>query len=279
MAKHFFLISFLFLCFSRDGHTNDSIKVKPFQYINIGSGFSHATYRDMGVSPLVYSGAMPVFALGYRVTRPQFFMDTDAAFSFGQYQRKTDGMTFKTNAYNVNFCQNYYRNIHSIRDQLFFFMGAGASYLLSARISPQYMNSQFVMNNIFNLSMTGRMQFNFSLPEHECKFLFIKCRKIEKHYTLAMNIGIPFASIGHYPGFSYVSHATVNRENEFENYKWHLHIFSGINTRLEFLRFLENGNALGLTYNFHIFSNKSYLSNYLQMADQSVSFSLLYRFQ
>jgi hypothetical protein len=276
---------FLFIFFVAIGtqflQAQDTAKVKPkpFHYITLDAGYMHASYRDAGVSPLVYSGAMPVFSLGHKATTPNYIWEAKANFNFGSYKRLESNALYRTEAYGLSYRMDYFRDTHSTGENFRFFMGAGLSHDLMVRVSPHYMNSQFVMNNIINMSINGRFQWNFQLNPTERKLWFIRWKKPERNYSLSCNLMIPFSSMLHSPGFSYVSHSTTNNTSEFDGYKWHILVFSGINTRTELIKLLENGNAIGLGYSFHLFSSKKYLTNYVQLADQAISLSLLYRFK
>lgn len=265
------------IIFSMYAQESDSIKIRPFHYFVTDYGFSHASYRDMGVSPLIYSGVLPVFSLGHKATKPDYIWETKASVSYGNYKKQTDGALFKTEAYGFRLRTDYYKRTTADVNKINFFVGAGASYDMSARVSPHYLNAQFVLNNIVNLNLNGRLEFHFTAKAVEKKLLCVNINKPERNYYLAFNLNIPFASVYQYPGYSYVSHATANEQNEFKDYKWHVLIFPGTTARIEFFKYLTNGNAIGLSYNFHLFSSKNYLNNYLQLADQSLSFSLLYR--
>ncbi len=259
---------------------NDTIKIKAFHYVLTGAGISSASYRDMGVSPLVYSGYMPVFSIAHKATKPQYIWDASIEYAFGSYNRNISNKNYSTSANNVFVQMNYLRNITSEPDAVLIWMiGAGLSHNTSVRVSPHYMNSQFVMDNFSSLSINGRVQYDFSLKAKEKKIWFLNCIRPERHYTFGIKLDVPFGTMIHRPGFSYVSHATTNEINEFDDYKWHLLLFTGVRAKLELLRFLENGNAVGISYHFNLFSSKQFLNQYLQMADQSLQLSLLYRFK
>jgi hypothetical protein len=263
--------------FQADAQDPDTIKVRPIHYFVTEYGVSHASYRDMGVSPLIYSGIFPVLSLGHKTTKPDYIWETKASVSFGNYKKSTGAALYKTNAYGVRLRTDFYKRASADANNMIFFVGTGASYDMSARVSPQYMNAQFVLNNIVNLNLNGRMEFHFTAKPFDKKIWFININKPERNYYLALNLNVPFASIYQYPGYSYVSHATTNEQNEFEDYKWHVLIFPGTAARIEFFKYLINGNALGFAYNFHLFSSRNYLNNYLQMADQSLSFTTFLR--
>jgi hypothetical protein len=266
------LIISVILCYAQE---EDTIKIKPAMYIVTEGGVYHASYRDAGVSPLIYSGSMPVIALGFKATHPDYIFTTHAGFHTGKYSKTTDGSKYITQAYELNLRSDYFRRTSAGNENLFFFMGAGLSYDLSVRDSPHYRNSRLVMNNIIGLSIHTRLQHNFTFPSVEKKNQ--KGLRPERHYSIAANLHVPFASVMQHPGYSYVSHSTVNGSGEFDLYKWNVLVFSGLALRLELLKYLENGNALGLSYNFLVFSSKNYLNNYYQSAGQSLMFSLLYR--
>ncbi len=269
---------FIFIHLLTFSQGKDTLKIKPYRFVRIETGYTHESYRDAGLSPLLYSGSMPIFSAGFRASSNRYIMDVNSSVIFGNYYRTISGAKYLTNAINFDLTLDYFRKIQSSSYHWHFFMGSGISGFLSARNSPQFMNSSFVMNIITNLSLDGRVQYNFKLPVKERKILFIKLSRPERKYILSLDLFIPFATMAYYPGYSFVSHATVNNNNELSDYQWNVHVFSSLRTRTEFYRLLDNGNAFGLAYTFHFFSSKNYLVNYLQMAGQSVSLSLLCRF-
>ncbi len=252
----------------------DTIKIKALRYFTTEFGFGHGSYRDVGVSPLIYSGVMPSLAIGHKATKPHFIWETKASVHYAMYSRSTGDAIYRTNAYGFHFQSDFYRKTSAEMNNLSFYVGTGTSYDMSARVSPHYMNAGFVLNNFIHLHLNGKLALSFMAKPVDKRLMFINIKRPERKYSLALNLNIPFASIYQHPGYSYVSHGTTNENNEFSDYRWHVLIFSGITGRIELLRHLDNGNALGIAYNLHIFSSKSNLRNYLQMADQSVSLSM-----
>lgn len=260
-------------------HT-DSIKIKPFKYILTEAGISHVSFLDMGVSPLIYSGSMPEFTLGYKATKPFYILETDLSVKSSNLSTQISNTTYNARMHSGKLHLNYFRKAGGFEENsIGYFFGAGVSYDIWARILPHLMNSQFSMNNNFSLSLNTRLQYDFTLKPVERKILFFRQSKPVRNYSIFLNLLVPFSSLHHAPGFAGVSHATTNNDNEFEYYKWHVLLFTGLNLKAGILKFLPNGNAWGMHYTFSLFSSKNFLNNYYQQAQQTLSISLQYRFK
>ena len=274
------LLVILCTCFvsKNYGQTEDSVKIKPFRYITLGAGLSHSSYKDLGVSPLIYSSLFGNMQLGYRSEKPHSIWEILSLVDAGQYATKAGGITYHTQAVNVRTSAHYFLNFPTLSD-FKFYMGGGISHCLSVRSSSQYMNAGFALDNYALFSINTRLQRSFTLPSVERKIWFLKYKKPEREWTAAASLYVPFFGVIHRPGFSYVSHSTTNDDQILGDYQWHAMIFSGASARISLTRFLANGNAYEFGYNFHFFTSKKYVTNSLEMATQTFNFSLIYRFK
>ncbi len=256
----------------------DTLRPKSKCYLVNGGGISHSSFRDMGVSPLTYSSWLGNLSLGYRAIKPYSMFEIQSLADAGVYQVLAGGTYYKTQAVNVRTSANYFINFPT-NNNIQFFMGGGLTHFISTRISSQYMNAGFVLDNYMLLSVNTRLQRAFVIPAVERNIWFLNYSKGERLWEVSAYLLMPFAGVLLRPGFSYVSHSTTNNNQLLEDYQWHALVFSGTTARISLTRFLNNGNAYEFGYNFHVFTSKNYLTNSLQMATQTLGFSLIYRFK
>jgi hypothetical protein len=284
LKTHIIIVSVIHLCFfyqvsGQETPTEDTIaKTKPFHFIVIEGGLGHGAFRDKGVSPLIYDGVLPTMSLQHTATKPHYIFNASGRISGGIMSSTIDNASYFSQLINMSLQFDYFRKIHESNNQkLHYFMGFGLRHDAGIRVSPHLMNAQFVFDNFSGAYINGRVQLDLKIKALERKIWFVNYKKPARNYSLACNMHLPFAGFLYRPGFSYVGHATTNSSELFDGYKGYLLLFSGLRMRVEALKHLENGNALGFAYDFRVFNSKNYLNNYLQTAEQLVAFSLLYR--
>lgn len=242
-------------------------------------GSSLSKYRDSGVSPLLYKGILPWGAIAYSANTSKWQLNIGTNGFAGIFSQKSDLATYSTQGISGVFNASYLRLLPTDPDKLFqYYLGGDIQHDINFRISPHYMNAQFVTDNISSIALRGKIHYDFNIPAKSGKFLFVKFNRPQRYFHLGYTVSLPFFTALYRPGFSYVSNGTSGENDVFDGYIWSTMIYSGFRSSLEFRKYLKNGNAIGLTYNFSVFSSSG-KSNFSFVQTASHQLGLLFYFR
>jgi len=288
-----FLLIFLFLgdinytqAQSKNSHpsNDDSILTKKEMrkqipmYIAIGLGTNNSMFRDYATSPLDYSGRVSQISLSrYKLN---YKRETELGFSydFGSYQ----------NSYNNSFASSdlkrfelYFSKLYKVK--LFEAIGVNTKlgFLLAGngnfRINRALQNNGVGIDIFANL--LGSIKFTKDISRvvaKDKKFLFIKYKLKEKKRDLAFRINMGLINSSYRNGYVYTGQSTIlNDAMVFDDYEFD--IFSGIrvSSRLDYTRYLNNKNAVQLSYIWDAYSSGEELDEFL-MAHHIIRLTLLF---
>jgi|GEM_PF-609253 len=288
-----FLLIFLFLgdinytqAQSKNSHpsNDDSILTKKEMrkqipmYIAIGLGTNNSMFRDYATSPLDYSGRVSQISLSrYKLN---YKRETELGFSydFGSYQ----------NSYNNSFASSdlkrfelFFSKLYKVK--LFEAIGVNTKlgFLLAGngnfRINRALQNNGVGIDIFANL--LGSIKFTKDISRvvaKDKKFLFIKYKLNEKKRDLAFRINMGLINSSYRNGYVYTGQSTIlNDAMVFDDYEFD--IFSGIrvSSRLDYTRYLNNKNAVQLSYIWDAYSSGEELDEFL-MAHHIIRLTLLF---
>ncbi|MDD4149583.1 MAG: hypothetical protein PHE33_06100 [Bacteroidales bacterium] len=275
----FVLILYVGFSLNSIGQIDTVPKETRTKLIDISAGLATGNLRDMGTSPLFYTGLLPVVDITYS----DFYNNNLIQFNIisynGIYIKLTDDDSYTSTANSVNTEIAYYRHYQDYDDTGFkHYPGASINNYTSIRVNSAFNNAAFTFDNISSLNLNYFITKEFTLKAKQKKFLWlIKYYREEKQYLASFKIGVPIYSLIYRPGFTNPGNSTLNNSFLLPDYKITGKVFSGMNTNLSLSKILPNGNMIKLTYHWEYFTSGRYSLNRLDMSKHALLFSLVFK--
>ncbi len=265
MKFKFLLVSVLLisLLFSKDKHPSDK-----YLFSETGSGYAHI--KDTGTSPLRYHGISALLNAGYVQNSAKGHFEilgnisliSGSAATYYLHQHISGGMI-------VSY-------LHSLpvfeNEDLRLRLGGTLRPTLAASINQSYQNAAFNMDIMCDLSLSSQFEFEFERPEKEGKFLFIKYHLPRRAYETFFRMNLPLLLFNGRPKFAYVI------DDDLDLFARHYYLGGfQMGTKLSIKRYLDNGNAIELSYDWTMYTSGKKDIYLLEKAAHNLNFALYFK--
>ncbi|MFN4299786.1 MAG: hypothetical protein ACK4EX_08670 [Thermaurantimonas sp.] len=236
----------------------DPTAIREYFSGNFSAGL--VTYRDFATSPLFYSG--PGLVLSTYNSDRSAQRDQMLDLRFGFYSAfamvpESSVLSSMTTA-TLSQVQVYYHYLMGIgrisNDQWNFKAGPSLVITQNIRINPALLNNALGLENLTNLMVTGLVTRDISrMRERRLNLYLFKVTLPERRRELRAQLNIGVLNFNFRPGYAYTYDAeiigteTSPLEWALANYRWTMNGWR-LQTRLEWLWYLHNGNAFCLLY-------------------------------
>ncbi len=281
MRISFFFLSFIFVLFSETQAQNDTIsKPKRPAYWQISTGAGMLRLRDFAVSPLFYEGV---------AARTDFeFIRKDQAVERSFYSSTNIGSL--VNKYNKTGISLFigldlgYLRLYQIKrlSNLNWNTKIGGNLITTTniRLNPSFGNNSLAFENISNLMFSAKVTRDVSRKKaKEVEILFFKKQLQPQKRELSYLLDLGLLNMNFRPGYAYSYLPAVEKNdgliNIFSNHQ--MSVFNGyrLKARLDYTRYLPNGNATQISYVFDAYQATGKYEP-LQYAQHSLRFSILF---
>ena len=248
------------------------------KFIAIGFGTNNSQFRDFATSPLFYGGRLLHISLSRFKLSNKREAELGLSYDFGSLSNNYNS-TFASSDFNR--VELYYSKLYKLA--LFEAIGVNTKlgFLLAGngnfRINRALQNNGVGIDIFANL--LGSIKFTKDISRvvaKDKKFLFIKYKLKEKKRDLAFRINMGLINSSYRNGYVYTGQSTIlNDAMVFDDYEFD--IFSGIrvSSRLDYTRYLNNKNAVQLSYIWDAYSSGEELDEFL-MAHHIIRLTLLF---
>lgn len=254
------------------GQDKDSLDIKAQKhkfYLSLGSGYTHQSVRDQGISPLRYDGSQATF-LGELVDKTRFGEHSlQGRFDFGEITSEQSGASMAI--YRGSGSYRYLRTLKKTPlKKLNLSVGGSFEGYWNLRQHLSFSNNAYNNEFYLNLGPSARAAYSFGLFR----------QKFGVTYTAQM----PLVNYVVRPGFSgtyfddFVNNQTEGikgalKSGYFAGMKQYFRFQNELN--LEY--FLKGGNGLKLGYIWDYYSLKSNF-NPINAGYRTIQLSLIYKF-
>lgn len=283
MKSTLFVFGFMLLFGLSTQAQNDSIsKPKRPAYWQIGGGAGLARVRDLAVSPLFYEGM---------ASQTNFdFIRKDQAVERSFYFSNTIGNL--VNKYNKTGLSLFlgvdlgYLRLYQIKKlsnpNWNTKIGGNLITTTNVRLNPVFGNNALGFENITNLMFSAKVTRDVSRKKaKEIQILFFKKKLEVQKRELSYLLDLGLLNMNFRPGYAYRYLPSVEKNNGlaanlFANHQFS--IFNGyrLKARLDYTRYLPNGNATQFSYVFDAYQATGRYEP-LQYALHSFRFSILFK--
>ncbi len=259
--------------------TNEELRRSRPAYINVGFGFGSSNFRDFATSPLIYSG-VPFYTSLSHIDRDQNRESLiNLAYSFGTYgiDYNRQQSESKVNSFSLNYLELFqWKKFCTDKRNIKF--GGQFNATINLRNNEQLFNNSEGVDFISNVM--GSVQTTFDLRQNKNttrKFLFIKYKVQQRVRSLSYTLNVGLINSSYRNGFAYTSpSAPLNNDEFFAGYAFNLFNGFRINSTLDYSIFLENKNALQVSYLWDAYSTGGSHDTF-EMASHVLKCSLLFR--
>lgn len=288
---NFFLVIMICCCFNYKAISNESdnnqfeeITSGTNHYLQFGIGGNGSLLRDYATSPLFYDG----LGLNTHTAWLKRSDERERLFEIGfagiGYQARIPEnqliqpySTSVLGQFNLRYLQlwkikNWSNNLYNVK------VGGAIQTTQNIRTNFDLGNAGFGIENISNLLASGQVTRDISRTKtKELDLWFFKpiLKPLKRDIRFQMNIGI--LNLNYRPGYAYVYDSEIiGIETDilswvFANYKWSLNGYR-INTELEYITYLPNGNARSWSYVWDI-ANAPGKYETFQMASHQIRYT------
>ncbi len=251
------------------------------RFINVAGNIGSASYRDMGTSPLLYSGFITGAGLDYvknsenRILIYRF--NLNQAFYLAN---NVESAYFATGTiFNGEFM--WFQKVHSkfYNEKLLMnnFVGLSVSNFSNINMNDNLMNAAVTFSNFTNFEIKYRYEMSWRKKFRQMDLIFFKLTFPEKRYLFSFDLGFPFYSQIFRPGFSQIGNGTESTDIIlFPGYESFPNYFSGAKTDIAIARVLNNGNMIKYSYRWSYIASGNNDYNPLQMAEHLFMLSLVF---
>ncbi|MDA3912127.1 MAG: hypothetical protein PF448_12300 [Bacteroidales bacterium] len=265
-----------------------NIKATPYRdssnfqgnYIEIGAGLGSGSLRDMGTSPLFYTGLLPSVSLDYHKYFGKNILQFNVISYNGIYLHFAENQTYSSSATQVNAELIWYRQLGflgntAIQHQY----GISIDNYTGIRTNQSFGNAGFSFENISSIHAKYGISRMLTLKAKDKKFLWlIKYHRKKKQYIANFNVGLPIYSLFYRQGYTNPGNSTLDYVDPFEGYETTGKFLSGMNTQLAINRILDNGNMYGFSYNWSFLTTGKNDVNQLNISHHAILFHLVFKF-
>ena len=221
-----------------------------------------ATFRDFATSPLFYSGPGLLLSTSVHEKSARHEQQLDLMFGFystfdeAPKSSVLNGISTSTLG-SVHIYYHYLFGLHKIgSDKWNFKVGPSLIITQNFRINPSLFNNSLGLENITNLMVSGAATYNISRNQERTLNLYLfKIHLPKRTRELRMQLNTGFLNFNFRPGYAYSYDAEmIGTETSpltwvFANYRLSVNGWR-LQSRIEWLWYLHNGNAFSLIYNW-----------------------------
>jgi hypothetical protein len=249
-------------------------------YIDIGAGMGSGLLRDLGTSPLIYTGLLPSISLGYHKHFGKNSLQFNLTSYNGMYLHFAENDSYSSSANQINAELSWYHQLAYFGNTAIrHYYGFAIDNFTGIRTNQSFGNAGFSFENISNIQAKYGISKMLSLKAKDKKFLWlIKYHRKEKQYIANFTVGLPIYSLFYRQGYTNPGNSTLDYVNPFEGYETTGKFLSGVNTQCGINRILDNGNMYGFTYNWSLVSSGKHDVNQLNMSHHAILFHLIFKF-
>lgn len=278
MKRKLLVILGLFVSVFVYGQNNyESTKKYDGKFIHIGAGLDIIKFRDLGTSPLFYSGLLTDIELG--LIKFDSGKEREFKFSFASGKAiKTISKTTYTS--NVMIGNLSYSKLYPVwhNEKLMCKLGGELKNSFHFRNNASFQNNAVGIEFFSTLSASGKISWNISNKRTKrFKILFIPFTLQPRKRELSFNMKLALMNNTYRNGYAYTGDSSVvNDPSIFDGYKFRM--FSGyrIGTELNYTVFLKNGNAIKLGYELDAYKTGGDLDKF-EIANFKLKIALLFK--
>jgi len=273
---YFFLIILSINTIAQENQDSSSF-INEGHYIGVSGGIAISSLRDLGTSPLFYTGILPSAQLSHIY----YFGKNIWNFKFttlnGVYLHMTDIDMFSASGNIFDFEFSFLHNYAEEGNEYRTYIGTSLNNFSSFRNNSSFMNASFAFDNISYLNLDYKFEYDWVRKEKQKKlFWLFKYTRKEKRYVLGAKVGIPVFSMLYRPGYTYLGNATNSNNTLFPGYEWNYKVFPGLNTDLSISRVLNNGNQMKLSYYWDFMTTGKLSENRLEQSKHMLLYTLIF---
>jgi hypothetical protein len=237
----------------------DAKKQRKFNhFLELGLGLNYHAVRDLGTSPLTYTGFQPAFHLQYFFANQKFMGIVDENFYIGKlktrnFSSKDDN---KAHSYNNELSFSAFYNYRNYRNSSLFF-GGELGTLVNIRLNDKFNNANLNYEFFVSLSPSLLYEYRSSWSAGKLNLGLFSVNKRDRSFKFQYGLTIPVFTTLLRPGFITISDF-VNENNlmvEMENIKFvSFDRLFVIKNKFNFYYILHNNNMLKFNYVFNYYS-------------------------
>lgn len=273
---YLFLITISIATFAQEDQESESL-IKDGNYIGISGGLAISSLRDLGTSPLFYTGFLPSAKFNYTNYSNRNIWNVKLTSLNGIFVHTTDIDMYSASGNIIDLEFAFLRNYAEEGNELRTYIGTSINNYSSLRNNSSFMNASFAFDNISYLNLDYKFEFDWIRKEKQKKlFWLFKYTRKEKKYVLGAKLGVPIFSMIYRPGYTYLGNATSSTDVLLPGYKWDYKVFPGMNTDLSISRVLNNGNQMKFSYYWDFMTTGKLSENRLDKSKHMLLFSLVF---
>lgn len=295
MLRHFFLILIMVCMINENIHSQETLISDPGKsdylsntYRLISVGLILPNYIDFATSPLSYSGWGPQVSISYlkRSARRERIFEIAGSYSpamradipFSDFIQPSSGGNFAR--FNARYQRLWRMNKLSDKKNNVKF-GGTIQTTQSLRINPLLGNNAIGLENLSNLMFSGQIIHDVSRKSsRRLNLLLFKSllKPVKRDLRFQLNAGV--LNVNRRPGYAYIySNEVIGLQTNTTNfvantYSWTLNGWR-FNTELEYITYLQNGNARSLSYVWDAVRAPGKIET-LQMANHQIRFTYFF---
>lgn len=281
--KHQFIFLLLFLVpyliFAQsETELDQRISIEKPTYLEIGAGLGSIKMRDFATSPLFYQGPSVNATIGrlaidslresaLRFTYHGGGLSTGNGKDDSQSSFLSLGFSYGK-LYHLNAISNPKWNVK---------IGGELNVVGNLRQNPELFNAALgteMIANVFAVAQVGKDVSRKTAKQKRFLFVNYHLKPRKRYLSYALKTGLLNSSYRN--SFSYIGdYALVNKDNPFKDYQFNF--FSGfrIASSLDYTIFLENRNAVRISYVTDIYKTKGDVES-LEVAQYALKIALLF---
>lgn len=254
----------------------DSINV---HYLSISPFVSFYKHLDFQNSPILYKGPTAGIGLSFESDGNNYKYAFILKGAYGFLGGETKTAIYSSTQINAQLGLNYVHRITPVKSNLHCFTGASIQGDLNMHNNPSLQNASLSLTGLTNFAFSTEFESDFSWKAKNIKIWFLKFKRRKRNFKINLKFDLPLLFLNFRPGYSNISDFT-NGENLWALESKQFWIFKNafqLNTKSSFFYFLNNKNALRISYIWQAFRFEDTFDSY-QAAHHSIEFSLLFRF-
>lgn len=244
-------------------------RIEKEAYLIFGSGTSRSIFRDMATSPLFYSGYTFTFKGGTEFISSRKETLLDVTYQTGDHRSRMNYTSTSSNFHSFEAKASSLFIITKNRSGRYsIFIGPAAISTLNYRQNRSLMNNSFGMESISSIMFSSKLKYNcFRRVSHV----------VRDHLYFYLDVSL--INFNYRPGYAYnyLPQIENSQINSFYDYKLSVNGFRA-NSGVGYSRFLKNGNALRLSYNFTAYNAPGRFEEFSH-ATHSIVLSFLFRYK
>ncbi len=241
MIRYIFCIILLAGVYPAFSQTPDE-PVHP-EYLEITATAGLSSFRDVGVSPIIYNGFLIMGGVRYTYegTRWQHSIEFDGGVGFYEATRFA---VYKSTSINFAYGGFSRRQFwESGRLNLRYYGGVRFHGLTNVRSNPSLLNASNAVESINTLFLHNSLAWDLRFRKTD----LTKAGAKPSRHELAFELNLPIVTTSWLPDYPYITDFTDGEPNSTKSHEFY---WGGLRlqTRLTYRYFLPNGNALRFTY-------------------------------